>query len=208
MENIHFLDLETQEQLASFIRQGSFHIFKSDQKISSDVRIICSSNLNLSDLVQQNKFSKSLYQELKNTLIMPSLLTLSEDELRNLAQGYSEQAIQADTFKNLLELTDKEKMNIINKRPVSLQEFKNKVQQILTEKTKKNNVQQETHFDPAYNISDPKLIEAARLGKHALKDPTILVLLWNKFKNQNKIATFLGVNRSSVHRRFKEYKIE
>ena len=106
------------------------------------------------------------------------------------------------------ELTDKEKTNLINKKPVSLQEFKNKIQQLLTEKSKKSNVFKETHFDPGYNITDPKLIEAARLGKHALKDPKLLSLLWSKFQNQNKIATFLGVNRSSVHRRCKDFKIE
>jgi len=208
IENIHYLDIENQENLANFVKQGYFQIFKSDQKIFSDVRIICSTNANLKDLVHENKFSKNLYNELKNTLFMPSLLTLSENELSDIARAYSEQAVQANTFKNLLELTDKEKLNIVNKRPVSLQEFKVRVQQVLTEKTKKNNVHQETHFDPAYNVTDPKLIEAARLGKHALKDPKILSILWNKFKNQNKIATFLGVNRSSVHRRFKEYKIE
>lgn len=208
IQNIHFLDLETQEYLANFIRHGYFNVFKSDKKISSDVRIIASTNLNLKDLVQEGKFSKLLYSVIKNNLIMPSLLTLSEDELNNLVQGFSQQAITTNDFKNLLELTDKEKTNLINKRPASLQEFKTKIQHLLTEKSKKNNVYKETHFDPAYNITDPKLIEAARLGKHALKDAKLLALLWSKFKNQNKIATFLGVNRSSVHRRFKEYKIE
>ncbi len=209
IQNIHFLDPETQGYLADFIKYNFFKIFKSDQKIVSDVRIICSTNLNLNNLVQEGKFSKSLYDELRKTsLSMPSLLTLSEEELKNLAQGFSDQAIQTNEFKNLLEFTDKEKINLINKRPVSLQEFKTKVQQILTEKSKKNHVFQETQFDPAYNITDPKLIEAARLGKHALKDPKLVALLWDKFKNQNKIATFLGVNRSSVHRRCKEYNIE
>ena len=209
IQNIHFMDIETQEYLANFIRYGFFHIFKSDQKIVSDVRIICSSNQNLNNLAQEGKFSKLLYEELKKaSLSMPSLLTLSEEELTILAQGYSEQAIQTNEFKNLLELTDKEKINLINKRPISLQEFKTKIRQMLTEKSKKNHVYQETQFDPGYNITDPKLIEAARLGKHALKDPKLVALLWNKFKNQNKIATFLGVNRSSVHRRCKEYEIQ
>ena len=52
------------------------------------------------------------------------------------------------------------------------------------------------------------LIQASRLGKHALRDHKIMVMLWNKFKNQNKIAAFLGVNRSSVNRRCKEYNLE
>lgn len=209
IENIHFLDLETQEYLVEFIRYGFFRLYKSEQKIISDVRIICSTNQNLKYLISEGKFSHLLYEEIKKTSIsFPSLLTLSDDELNNLAQGYSDQTIQNNEFKNLLELSEKDKINILNKRPVSLQEFRAKVQQILTEKSKKNNIFQETQFDPAYNISDPKLIEAARLGKHALKDPQILALLWSKFKNQNKIATFLGVNRSSVHRRCKEYNIE
>ena len=72
---------------------------------------------------------------------------------------------------------------------------------------KKNQIYQETQFDPAYNISDPELVEAARLGKKALKDPKVMAVLWNKFKNQNKIAQFLGVNRSSVNRRCKEYNL-
>ncbi|MDR3550270.1 MAG: hypothetical protein P4L31_02570 [Candidatus Babeliales bacterium] len=56
-------------------------------------------------------------------------------------------------------------------------------------------------------ITDPQLIAASRLGKHALRDPQIMGLLWSKFNNQNKIATFLGVNRSSVNRRCKEYNL-
>ena len=54
----------------------------------------------------------------------------------------------------------------------------------------------------------PELIQAARLGKHALRDQRIMVMLWDKFKNQNKIASFLGVNRSSVNRRCKEFNLE
>ncbi|MDR3646139.1 MAG: sigma 54-interacting transcriptional regulator [Candidatus Babeliales bacterium] len=208
IQNIHLMDIEIQEYLAEFIKYGFYHIYKSDQKLLADVRIICSTNQNLNHLVQEGKFSKSLYDELKKTSIsMPSLLSLSEEELKDLAQGFTDQATKSNAFKNILELTDKEKVNLINKRPVSLQEFKEKVHYILTEKSKKNNIYQETQFNPAYNIADPSLIEAARLGKHALKDPKILALLWDKFKNQNKIATFLGVNRSSVHRRCKEYSI-
>jgi len=90
---------------------------------------------------------------------------------------------------------------------VSLQELKTRVQHLLVAKSKKNDIYQETQFDPAYDISDPELVEAARLGKHALRDPKIVALLWNKFKSQNQIATFLGVNRSSVSRRCKKYDL-
>src|SRR3990167_8250432 len=82
IKNIHNLSLETQQYLSEFIKYGFFHTYKSSQKIFSDVRIICSTNKNLNTLVQENKFSKELLNELKHAeLKMPSLATLSENEL-------------------------------------------------------------------------------------------------------------------------------
>jgi DNA-binding NtrC family response regulator len=209
IQNIELLDLETQEYLAEFIRYGFFRVFKSEHKIPSNVRIICSSNKNLAALVREEKFSQSLFNELKHTTLeMPSLLTLPEAELTILAEGFSEQAIMNQTYKNLLSLSAKDKHRLAHQRPTSLQELKMKVQQMLVHKSKQNNMYDETQFDPAYDVSDPELVQAARLGKKALKDQKTLSLLWNKFKNQNKIASFLGVNRSSVNRRCKQYHLE
>lgn len=209
IENIHFLDLETQENLAEFIKYGYYRPYKANQKVFSDVRIICSSSLHISHLVQEGKFSQALFDELKKTsLVMPSLLGLSESELSELVHGYAEQAIKTQDFKNLLEITDKDVSKLLTSRPASLQEFKIKVQQLLIQKSKKNNITQEIEFDRGYQLTDPDLVQAARLGKYALRDPQIMKMLWNKFRNQNKIAAFLGVNRSSVNRRCKEHNLE
>lgn len=208
IKNIHLLDMETQEYLAMFMRYGYYTQFKSDQKITSNVRIICSSNQNLSLLVQSGKFSKALFQELKSTTIaMPSLLTLPENELHELTEAFTQQALTTDALQHVLALTDKEKNLFTHDRPVSLQELKTRVQHILVKKSKKNQIYQEVSFDPAYDMTDPDLIKAARLGKKALQDERIMVMLWNKFQNQNKISAFLGVNRSSVNRRCKEYNL-
>lgn len=208
IKNIHFLDLEAQEYLATFIKTGFYHQFKSDQKMMSNVRIICSTNQNLSLLVQEGRFSKALLQELQCAAItMPPLLTLPEDELRSLADGFTEQALISDALNHVLMLTDKEKNLFAQDRPISLQDLKARVHNLLIKKSKNNKIYHDVTFDPAYDITDPDLIEAARLGKKALQEPRIMALLWNKFKNQNKIAALLKVNRSSVNRRCKEYNI-
>lgn len=59
-----------------------------------------------------------------------------------------------------------------------------------------------------HTITEPALVAAAYLGKKALKNPDVMMMLWNKFKNQKTIATFLGVNRSSINRRCKEYDLK
>ena len=96
---------------------------------------------------------------------------------------------------------------MVTDRPISLKEFKDKVHNILVAKSTKHNLQESTTFDPAYDITEPDIAHAVRLGKKALKDPQLMTVLWNKFKNQNKIATLLGVNRSSVNRRCQEYDL-
>lgn len=207
--NIHWLDMETQEYLADFIKYGLYKIFKSDQKVESNVRIICSSDQNIYQLTQDGLFSNALYDQLKyTTLAMPSLFTLPDIELEELALGFTQQAVKNSSFTNFLTLNERDKNKINYKRPSSLHDLKNKVQQILADKSRPHEVYQETLFDPAYCVTDPELIQAARLGKQALKDSKLMVLLWNKFnKNQNQMATFLGVNRSSVSRRVKEYNL-
>lgn len=208
IKNIHLLDLETQNYLAEFIRYGFYHQFKGDQKNSSDVRIICSTSHNLKELVKEQKFSAELYQELKETtLTMPSLLTLPESELDLLTHDLSEQILENSNLKNFLSLTDKDRKKLVSRQMVSISEFKLKIQRLITEKSRENNLKPATVIDPIFNTADPSLIEAAKLGKHALKDPAVMTLLWDKFKNQNKIAEFLGVNRSSVHRRCKDYNL-
>lgn len=208
INNIHFLNLETQEYLAEFIKYGMYRTFKSDQRNASSVRIIAATDQNLRTLVQAGTFCKNLFNELsKSSLSMPSLTDLSALELSKLADGFSEQAIKAHDLKKLLALTDKDKRRLAQRPPLSLHELKQKVQSLLVEKSKKNNIYEEAQFDPAYNVTDPELMEAARLGKYALRDQALMMLLWNKFKNQNKIAAFLGVNRSSVNRRGKEYNL-
>ncbi len=209
IKNIHFLDRETQEHLAEFIKYGFYRTFKTNQKNAANVRIICSSHLDLYTLVQENKFSASLFNELKRTTIaMPSLITLPEDELINLVDGYSEQALRSDSLKHLLTLTEHDKNKINVTRPTSLYDLKHKVQHVLMHKSKKTTTLDEPSFDTTYYTSDPELVQAARLGKQALKDKNMMILLWKKLKSQNKIAHFLGVNRSSVNRRCKEYNLE
>ncbi len=208
IKNIELLDLETQNKLAQFIRYGIFTITKSEQRVSSDVRIICSVSQNPQTLLEQNKLSTLLYNELnETTLHMPSLLTMDEKELQELIDGFAHQAVESSNFSNLLQISKKDKEELIESRPASLQEFKLKIQQMLTQKSKEYHIFHETHFDPEFNITNPKLLKAANLGKHALKDAEMMSILWEQFQCQSKIAQFLGVNRSSVQRRCKEYNL-
>jgi len=208
IQNVEFLSRSTQEQLVAFLHSGVFQPLKSDRKIGSNVRIICSTSNNLELLAQQGLFSAELYNKIKkSTLALPSLLTIPQNELTELAQRLSEQAIKTKELNNLISLNEKETSKILDQRPVSLHEFKERIQHALMNKTAKKKLDHMIEFNPAYMTTDPELSDAVRLGKHALKDRYIMRMLWNKFQNQTKIAALLNVNRSSVNRRCKEFKL-
>ena len=206
IENIELLSMETQNSLAEYLTYGYFKPIRSDRKMVSDARIICSTNQNLELLVKEGSFSANLYATLsRTTLTFPSLVSLEKDELSELMDSYVEQAVTTKEFKNLVTFNERERSNLLEQKPMSLQEFKEHVHHLLQQKSHKNNVN-EIIFD-ASTTTDPELRHIIRLGKHALKDPRMMHSLWNKFKNQTKIATVLGVNRSSVNRRCKEYNL-
>ena len=208
IKNIALLPLEAQNNLAQFIRYGFYNIFKSEKRVQSDVRIICTTHKNLEVLVEEGKFSKALLHELKKTtLILPSLLTLPDIEINQLVDGFTELALSKRKPTDDYTLSNIDRSTLTAYKPVSLQELKNKVQQIMGDNHKKEVSYETSTIETNYSITDTRLQEIALLGKHALKDPRLLNILWNKFQNQNQIALFLGVNRSSVNRRCKEYNI-
>lgn len=209
IKNIHNLDRDSQEVLAELIKYGFYRMYKSDRKVQTDVRLIFSTNKDLEQMIHNGTFSQQLFNELRKTSVtFPPLESLNKEELNDLMQGFTEQAIVSSIAQKFLILSEKDKEKIINQKSNSLTELKTKINNQLEVKSKKQELVKDIQFDTAYNIDDPDLLHAARLGKKALKHEQVMRILWKKFKCQNKIALFLGVNRSSVHRRIKAFKLE
>ncbi len=207
IKNVHLLDRESQDNLAQCIRYGFYTVYRSDKRVQSDVRIICSSNENLENLVTKGVFSPLLFAEL-SVAVMPQPVNLSIDEMENLVEGFTQQALEDHTLETIVTLTDKEKTKLSAQRPASFFDLKNQVQKIVLRKTQENNIYTELSVQKSSKGVHPQLLYAAKLGKNALKNRETLTYLWNHFQNYHKIALFLGVNRSSVYRRCKEFKLQ
>lgn len=210
IKNVHFLHLESQERLAETLSYGLYRPLGSEQKRSCSARIICAMSCNIQSAVLEGSFSKNLWVALKkNSFSLPSLFTLPEEEFMNLVDALVEQAIRQDVVKNVLKLTDRERTMLARKRPASLTELRKKIHYLMVKKSKKNGLNSNETIDTFVpSVTDPELVEAARMGKNALRDPKIMAQLWATFKNQNQIAAFLNVNRSSINRRCKEYNLQ
>jgi transcriptional regulator of aromatic amino acid metabolism len=203
LENI---PLSIQDDLADIVSYGIFYPYKSDFSVKTESRLIFTTEQNLDFLLNNGKISLKLYKEIQTTAInFPSLKNLNEKDLLELANGIAEKSTNYNKIGNLFELQIKDKEKIINQKPDSLTSLTNIVNELISKKI--NIFENQDLLDPAFNITDPSIIEAAKLGKKALKNPVLMNALWQTFKNQNQIADFLKVNRSSVNRRCREFQI-
>lgn len=208
IKNFEQLNHKTQKELATFIKYGYFSPLKSYDKKFCSVRIICSTNQQPQSLIERGFLTPELYDQLQSTTLkMPSLVTLQEEEIQELADGVTSQTVKDTHFNNIIQLSENDYKNIIDRKPASLKELKSKVHSLISQKTHKHTMFTEKTVDTKFETSNPDLLHAAQLGKYALKDEKLMALLWNTFKSQSKIAQFLGVNRSSVNRRCKKYNL-
>ncbi len=209
INNIEFLDTIAQQKLVQYIKYGIFTPYKSEQRKFSNARIICSSNYTLATLISEQKIIPELAIELqKYVLHIPSLITMEENILHNLIDQIIYHNLQEYGASRIAALSFQEKENIIAQRISSFFELQQKILSYMTLKNQ-NKLELETHKREQKIIDSacPEIQIAGQLGKHALKDVQLMKKLWDKLGSQTKIAELLGVNRSSVSRRCKDYHL-
>jgi len=205
IKNIEYLELTTQDLLAEFLNFGFYNKLKSEIKKFADVRVILSSSYDIDILFHKGLLSKKLFDIIgnNNIIILPSLSSLSSSELFEYIDSISGDAFYKKIFENYIELDNKDKEDLIYSNPSSFSQLKSMVYKSLAKKSNELLVD----LDLAIEGYDIDIINASKLGKKALKDKNLMANLWMKIKNQNKIANILGVNRSSVNRRLKDYNL-
>ncbi|MBI2344912.1 sigma 54-interacting transcriptional regulator [Candidatus Dependentiae bacterium] len=209
INNIELLNMIAQQKLVQYIKYGIFTPYKSEQRKFSNARIICSSNYDLATLIKEEKIIPELATEIKKHILeIPSLVTMNENIVHNLIDQIMFYNLQEYGTVRTVALSFKEKEAIISQRIPSFFELQQKIISAMSLKAQ-NKLELPTKVQE-YKIIDsscPELQLAAQLGKHALKDVQLMKKLWNKLGSQTKIAELLGVNRSSVSRRCKDYHL-
>jgi len=207
--NAHCLDPKTQELLVRFLKTGFFCVYKTEQRQPSNVTIIMSSSADLQALAKQGLFSEELYAYLHDAIItLPSLFSLPFSELDSLARSFQKKLITAPEYHHVFGFSSTEQQQLDANRPESYTELRQRISRWIKQCVSQSSLAQETTlYAPKKESGDSAVLEAARRGKQTLKDRKIMRELWDTFQNQSKIAQLLDVDRSSVHRRLKEYGI-
>lgn len=203
IENVHLLELKTQERLAEFISCGFFRPLRSTIKIESNVRLIVSSPHNLQLLAQEGRFSLALASILNaHRLYFPCLAHVSTDELHEAIIDYGYQILRARNLLYPSYISAEVRNAILELYPASLYELKSAIDDALAVKR----LPKIAYYEDMTTAHE-EVEHALRLGKNALKDMRVMAVLWKRFGNCAHIATLLGVHRSSVLKRCREYNL-
>ncbi len=134
IENIEYLADSVQVKLADFIQHGHFRPLGSQTDLHSSVRVVAASSIELSQLVQNGKFSRHLFNLLgeNQVLTVPPLRKRKKDLrqlVEHLLEQYSKQAgksvtgIELDVYKNIMSYDwpgNTDELKVVIRRAVNL----------------------------------------------------------------------------------------
>lgn len=200
LDEIGELPLALQGKLIKFIEQGIVEPIGSNELFKVDCRIICITNKNLFELVNNGLFRKDLYYRLNVLTIeipplrerIPFIKSIADSFLKDLTPKNSNVHFDNNVYEKL----------ILYKWPGNIRELKNSIERaiVLSDSEKITSEYLLLSSDNNGNISSATLKDAM----HDFKRKYILQILESNEWNVTKSAKILGIQRTYLSRLIKE----
>ena len=206
IDEIGEMPIQTQAKILRFLTDNSFIRVGGNNAINVNIRLICSSTKNLEKLIDQGDFRKDLYHRLNVVNINIPKLSERIDDLDKLVKYFSKIYSSKSNSSNPSELIDYININYNNYHwPGNVRELRNIVERyyIIGEKgVSISDDQLETGFSSKNVITMP-LKNARQVFEKDYLESQI-----KRFDgNISKTASFIGMERSALHRKLKQLGI-
>tara|TARA_Y100000748_G_C15500300_1_gene489765 strand:+ start:849 stop:2183 length:1335 start_codon:yes stop_codon:yes gene_type:complete len=205
IDEVGEMPLQTQAKILRVLTDQSFTRVGDDELISIDSRIICSSTKDLNNLVENGSFRKDLFHRLNVVNIRVPILTERLDDMDLIIDYFSNYYSELNSVKNE-DLKPLIKSRYLNHRwPGNIRELRNLVERyiILGEKFDESELNDQSFNDETKNVISMPLKNARRIFEKNYLQSQI-----RRFNgNISKTATFIGMERSALHRKLKQLGI-
>tara|TARA_Y100001970_G_C14181913_1_gene830296 strand:+ start:514 stop:1848 length:1335 start_codon:yes stop_codon:yes gene_type:complete len=205
IDEVGEMPLQTQAKILRVLTDQSFTRVGDDKLISVDSRIICSSTKDLNDLINNGGFRKDLFHRLNVVnIIIPNLSERIED-IDLIIDHFSEYFSEVNSVKNV-DLKPLIKSKYLNYEwPGNIRELRNIIERyiIIGEKFDDSNTANEKLDNEPKNVISMPLKNARRIFEKNYLQSQI-----KRFNgNISKTASFIGMERSALHRKLKQLGI-
>lgn len=206
LDEIGNISLQQQVKLLSVLQNRQIIRIGSNELIDIDIRLICATNLPITELANENRFRKDLIYRINTVeIIMPPLRKRNGDILllaNHFLKIYAEKYLKAQP---VLDAQAIEKLNQYH-FPGNVRELQYAMERAVIMSDGKELSTAGIIFSPIENaVPDEK--ENAELHLGALEKNTILKVIDKHNGNISKAAKELGLTRTALYRRLNKYDI-
>ena len=211
------LPLQTQGKLVQAIQDQSFYKIGSNKKINVDVRIISASSNNLSEFIQDGTLREDLFYRLSVAPIEVPPLNKRGEDIADLIVHFLN-LLARDFGNNILKISSETLVILENYDwPGNVRQLKNILEWLnIMYGKQKNFIISPSHLPPeilGYNKKEENIYNSNQLSlslKDARKvfEKNYLIDQLKRFKGSiAKTSSFIGMDRSALHRKLKELDI-
>ena len=205
IDEVGEMPLQTQAKILRVLTDQSFTRVGDDKLISIDSRIICSSTKDLNKLIDNGSFRKDLFHRLNVVNItIPNLSDRLED-LDLIIDHFSKYFSDLNSVKNV-DLKPLIKSKYLNYEwPGNIRELRNLIERyiIIGDKFDDSNTEDNQYNGGSKNVISMPLKNARRIFEKNYLQSQI-----KRFNgNISKTASFIGMERSALHRKLKQLGI-
>jgi two-component system nitrogen regulation response regulator GlnG len=224
LDEISELDIDLQAKLLRFLQEKEYSPIGSSKIIKADVRIIGATNKDLKLCVKKGNFREDLYYRFNVIEIRIPPLRERKDDIIPLARHFLKESVKAFELPPKDFSKDAEKSLLENGWPGNVRELENTIKRasILS---RDSVIDRRDLFSNDYNSCSVKefleeklngfLTEMKKLDKSNLYETVVSevekalfsIVLNETEGNQLGAAKILGINRNTLSKKMKEYKI-
>ncbi len=206
LDEIGNITLHQQAKLLSVLQNRKIMRLGSNEQIPVDIRLICATNLPLTELANESKFRKDLVYRINTVEITIPPLRKRKDDILMLAKHYAK--IYADKYIKPTPDFDgacKEKLMQYT-FPGNVRELQYSIERAVIMAEGDVLKASDIIFSPLES-SQNKMEEDGDLKLSSLEKNTILKVIEKHSGNISKAAKELGITRTALYRRLSKYEI-
>lgn len=209
LDEIGDIPLSTQVKLLRLIQQREFERLGGTETIKIDVRIICATNRNLEELIQNNEFREDLYYRINVFPIFMPPLRDRRNDIPSLVDHFIEKFNKRNNSKIIRITTSALNMLMIYRWPGNIRELENCIERACI--LSKDNVIHSYDLPPSLQTADStntKALAGMTYTVEQVEKQLIREALVSSKGNIAKAADELKVTERMLGIRLKKYNID
>lgn len=206
LDEIGNITLQQQSKLLSVLQNRQVTKLGSNQASSIDIRLICATNLPLSELANETRFRKDLVYRINTISITAPPLRERGDDAVLLAKHFIS-LYGKKYFKTDLQLDDKSIAKLKSYTfPGNVRELQYTIERAIIMSEGNTITPGDLLFSPIENVNQNS-VQSDDLKLSSLEKNTIMHVIEKNNGNISKAAKELGITRTALYRRLSKYDI-